>query len=445
MTANTSRSLSQVALASALATRGQIPLSEVANIPTVKAAAKLYQLPLTCQYTGINCGLLTLPTTAGYLPLLSQWKQQQVLHPVFSLEPLPLLAFAKNTWIRFCGFTAEEAEDTDLTAKQEQMLRITALALLHHLSDIRQDIPWLPEFLEIQNNWQSLIGLSYWKAYLDSKRFRFPALRISKQEPSINIQGYLQACWDKKKEYETAVNERADEERAVIAERALLSIRDELAGKRPVSTKLLWRWFLQNLSKKYAPDTEGWMHTLFFSKDILSSGMVMADIDLFEEIFLSECPTGTSVSFAFLEVLRSKRKLLEQHFDAFEIIIPEALQAAADSGEIAADEPKAADFASKGKFMIAHAKWKLTHGATGGNTSKHRDAAAAKQQQTTVTASHVPVLNTGRARDFAELLEQQFAEVEEVADKDAIDYVAPDSVAAMLADDVQAESGNYED
>jgi 4-aminobutyrate aminotransferase-like enzyme len=57
----------------------------------------------------------------------------------------------------------------------------------------------------------------------------------------------------------------------------------------------------------------------------------------------------------------------------------------------------------------------------------------------------MPVLSTGRARDFAELLEQQFAEVEEVADKEAIDYVAPDSVAAMLADDVQAESGNFED
>lgn len=445
MTANTSRSLTVTALTAALHAHKQATLAEISQIPTVAASQKMYNLPLTCQYTGVSCGSLTLPTVAGYLPLLGQWKQQQVLHPVFSLEPNPLLAFSKNTWIRFCAFSQEEAANEQLTSKQELMLRIAALAMLHHLTEIKQDIPWLPDFVEVQNNWQSLISLSYWKNFLDSKRFRFPTIRISKLESSINLHAFLQTCWDKKKEYETAVNSNIEEARLKIAERALVSIRDDLAGKRPVSQKLLWRWFLQNLPARYAPDTEGWMHTLFFCKSVLDTKMTMGDIDLFEEIFLSECPTGSSVSYAFLDVLRSKRATIEEHFETFEILLPTDLQQQADSGEIAEAEPKLADFPKKVHWMIAHAKWKLTHGSATGNTTKHREAAAARQAGTTVSPSFRPVLDTGRDRDFADVLTQQFAEEQAAEDTLAIDYVAPDSVAASLLDDVQAASGDLED
>lgn len=437
---NSLRSLKATALAAALQAHRQHTLEEIAEIPTALAGEKFYRWGLTCQYTGVNCGSLALPTVAGYLPLLGQWKTQQVLHPLFSLDPIPLLQFSKNSWIRFCGFSAKEAADEVLTAKQEKILQIAALAMLHQLTEVRQDIPWLPSFIEVQNNWQSLISLSYWKACLDSRRFKFPTIRISKLENTVNLHAFLQTCWDAKKSYETVVSERLEAEQVAIAEKALIGIRDELAGKRPLSHKLLWKWFLANLPSRYLPDTEGWMKTLFFAKSVLDTSFTMADLDLFEEIFLSECPTGSSVSYAFLDVLRSKRTVLENHFEAFEILVPSDLQKQADSGEIAEAEPKLQDFERKVHWMIAHAKWKLTHGSD--SSTKHRDAAAAKQQVATVKPSFIPRLDTGRSKDFAALLIEQDAEQSETDD---IDYIAPDSVAASLDDDEQANSGNFEE
>jgi hypothetical protein len=419
---NSIRSLTSSSLAAALKAHSQAGLAELAHMPTAAASKKQLAFPLTCQYTGISCGTLMLPTIAGYLPLLSQWKQQQVLHPVFSLELTPLLQFSKNTWLRYCSFSNEEIENNALTSQQEQMLQVCALAILHQLSDVRQDVPWLPTF---------------------SKRFNFPALRISRLEQSIDLFGYLQTCWDKKKQYESSVNEMIEEEKGKIAERALLAIRDELAGKRPLSQKLLWRWFLANLPKRYAKDADAWMWDLFTAKDTAIFEFTMADIDLFEEIFLSECPTGSSISYTFLEVLRSKRALLENHFEAFDILPSVQLQQAAATGEIAAAEPKLADFASKLLFIIAHAKWKLTHGSS----SKHRDIAIAKQQQVTVKASFMPDLDTGRSRDFV----REALDSSELNDPD---YMAPDSIAAAFAAAEEAaqeaaeadrSSGEYEE
>lgn len=426
------RSLTSSSLAAALKAHSQAGLAEIQELPTAAATRKFYRMPLHCQYTGISCGSLTLPTVAGYLPLLSQWKQEQVLHPIFSLELTPLLKFSKNTWIRFCGFTSEEVADEGLTTLQEQTLQVAALAILHHIADVRQDVLWMPTFLEVQNNWQSLLSLGYWKAALDSKRFSFPALRISKVDRTIDLHSYLQTCWDRKKSYETTVNERIEEEKSKLADRALIAIRDELAGKRPLSQKLLWRWFLANLPARYARDAEQWMWDLFTAKDTAIFDFTMADIDLFEEIFLSECPTGSSISYAFLEVLRSKRALLENHFEAFEILPSVELSLSMASGEIPVAEPKVGDFEKRVQYIIAHARWKLTYGSS----STHREAAIDRQQQVTVKASFMPELDTGRSRDAVR-------EALDLSETNEPDYVAPDSVAAMQQQDTV--TGEYEE
>ena len=429
-----SRGLKTQELRAALLANRQPSLEEVAALPTVMQEQKTYKLPLTCQYTGVNCGMLILPTVAGYMPLLGQWKQQQVLHPLFSLEQTPLLQFSKNTWLRFCGFSQEEAADAVLTQKQEQMLQIACLALLHKLTDVKQEVPWLPDFVEVQNNCQSLIHLTYWKAYLDSKRFSFPTIRVSKQNNAIDLKAFLQTCWDTKKSYETSIAGMADEQQLDLAEAALLAIRNELAGKRPTSERLLWKWFVANLPSRYSKDAapDGWMHELFTAKGSNIFDFTKADINLFEEIFLSECPTGTSVSHAFLSVLASKKKLLENHFEAFEIIVPQDLQIAADSGEIPLGEPLLADFPKKVFWMIAHAKWKLTHGSVVGAARIHREAAAAQQNVVTVHASHIPPpLDTGRARDFENMEELESYELDELTGSSLLDSVETEHETEM--------------
>jgi hypothetical protein len=343
--------------------------------------------PIICTRTGITIAALTVTKVAGHVPYLSQWKHTQALHPLFSLEPVALLKFGRNVWTNFCELTQEEASDPQITTKQETLLRVTALAILHQLADVDQTIHWMPTLQEVYTNWTSLMQLSYWKNYLESKRFKFPDLRISKNNKGIDLAGYIHDCWLVKKGYETRVQEAVEQEKLRSAEIALKGIRDDVTSKTPKSKKLLWRWFLAHIPAKYERDTAGWMWELFDAEtEAEISEFTMADIDLFEEIFLCEVPTGTSISSAFLARLSYKRKLLETKFETFEILVPQQIAEGVADGSIGLEEPKLADYATKVQFIMAHAKWKLAHT----DTSKHRDLAAAKQGKISVTASFIP-------------------------------------------------------
>jgi len=346
--------------------------------------------PILCTRTGITVGALTVLRVAGHVPFLSQWKHTQALHPIFSLEPTALLQFARNSWYQFCELTQQQAADEAITFKQEQTLRVTALAIIHHMSEVDQSIVWLPTLQEVYVNWTSLMQLSYWKNYLESNRFKFPDLRISKNNKGIDLHGYIQDCWKVKKEYETKVRDNLEAEKIRSAEIALKGIRDDVVAKTPKSKKLLWRWFLAHIPARYERDTAGWMWELFDAETEQEiSEFTMADIDLFEEIFLCEVPTGSSISAAFLDRLSYKRTILETKFEAYEILVPSSIAAGVADGSISMTEPRLADFPSKVLWMIAHAKWKLAHT----DQNKYRDAALKQQSTVTVKPSYVPNIN----------------------------------------------------
>lgn len=393
------RSLTPIKQAVALAVAGDSnkALTEIAEIPLATAATKRYRADLYCTRTGILCGSFNTISVAGHMPLLGQWKDTQVLHPLFSLGSVALLKFARNSYLRYCAFTPEETADSSTAAAQEQLLCIAALAMIHNLTEVRQDVPYIPAWQDVATHWTSLMQLGYWKAYLDSQRFRFPSLRISKLENKIELGAFLRVCWQCRKAYETAVDLSIEEEKTRrIAEAASKSIFDEIAGKRPKSVKLLWRWFEQVLPTRYKKDLAGWMHDLFFAteRDILE--FTVKDIELFEEIFLGEVELGSSLSHAFLEVLRSKHSLLTNHFNTYEILIPDTIAEGVAAGTIdAGTEPVLSDYASRTLWFIAHAKWKLAQS----DTSKHQAAARERQRTATVRPTFVPRLVIGAAAD----------------------------------------------
>ncbi len=378
--------------------------------------------PLICRYTGITVGALTVKKVAGHIPFLSQWKESQAMHPLFSLEPNALLQFSRNAWNNFCSLTQEEASDPKITTKQEEIIRVTALALVHKLTTVDQTIYWMPTLQEVYINWTSLLQLSYWKNYLESKRFHFPSVRINRINNGIDLTGFIQDCWAVKKSYETKIIEIEEAHRAKTAEAALKSLRDEVAGKAPRSKKLLWRWFLAHIPSRYARDTEGWMWELFDAETEQEiSEFTMADIDLFEEIFLCEVPTGSSISAAFLDRLRHKRTILETKFESFEILIPDAITAAVAAGTISKEEPKASDFANRAQFLVATARWKL---ATT-DMSKHRQAAIAKQTSVTVKPTYVP--------DITEII-PSLADTEDEDETTSIDIVDDETITGEQED-----------
>lgn len=425
------RNLTATKLHAALAATKVPSDRSIADTPTAAAATKSYTMPLVCKRSGITVGSLSVATVAGHMPMIGQWKETMVLHPLFSLTPVALLQFSRNSWFRFCSFSVEEGADDALTAKQEQTLRVAALAMLHHLANVRQDIAWLPDWASVSAHWSSLMALSYWKATLDSERFRFPAIHLSRLEPEIELKAYLQSCWQVKKDYETRVSERVEQERLRAADSAIIALRDEIAGVRPTSSRQLWRWFLAHLPKRYEADSEGWMRTLFFAKGDDVRKFTLADIDLFEEIFLCEVPTGSSISHAFSEVLASKRKILEQHIETFEILIPEAITQAKAAGEIPVAEPKKEDFTSKVSFMIAHAKWRLAHTDMG----KSINRVTAAQSRVTVNPSYVPQLTIYEQEEAAETVLTKEEAGLDVGINEQVDEAAHD------IDD----GGNYED
>lgn len=350
---------------------------------------------LLCRYTGIRVATINAIKVAGHAPYISQWKDTQTLHPLMSLSLQALLQFAGNSWADFCNLSQEQAAETALVAQKEQMLRITALALLHKLSDVEQSVVWMPALTEVSSCWSSLLPLAHWKNHLASSRFSFPTLRVSaNNQSSIDLQAYLQACWRVKKDYEGKVRELDEQAKLQAAEAALVSIRSEALRQFPRSKKLLWRWFCINMPKRYAKDLDDWMWEIYDAEtDDEVSQFTIADIDLFEEITLCNIPTGTSISHAFLERIANKRKMLETKYTTFEILVPDAIIAEQAAGLIADTEPVASNFPSKVAFMIAHAKWKLSRPST----LEGRDRAIAKQATVTVQASYRPVLDLGDA------------------------------------------------
>lgn len=396
------RELSKLKLRAALEANRQLAIEEIQELPLATEQTKRYMVPLVCSRTGITMGSLATIAVAGHMPLLGQWKDTQILHPFFSMKPVALLQFARNSWLRFCALRPEEAADDAVVAKQEQHLRVITLCMLHNLTEVRQDIPWLPEFKDVVSNWTALMSICYWKAYLDSERFRFPQIRISKLERDVDLRSFLQLCFKCKKDYETNVNERAEEAKKKIAEQAMRGIIDDIAGKKPLSIKLLWRWFEANMPGRYKKDIDTWMWELFSATEKDITDFTIRDIELFEEIFLTECPTGSSISHAFLEVLRGKHALISQHFETYEILIPNSIAEQVASGEIAASGPmpELKDYPNKVAWMVAKAKWNLAQV----DSRKHRDAAIERQRTETVTPSFRPKLVIGaQAEDLDEL------------------------------------------
>ena len=364
--------------------------------------------PIYCTRTGLLVGSLTVVKVAGHIPYLSQWKESQALHPLFSMGETALLNFAKASYSNFCELTPAQAADPLITDKQEQLLRISALAMLHQLSTVHQSTVWMPSLAAVYQNWSSLLQLCYWKNYLESKRFKFPELRISKNNNGIDLTGYIQECWRIKKTYEGTIKELVEQEQMDLAEDTMRVLRGDLERKVPKSKKLLWRWFIANMPAKYSKDLAGWMWELFDAETEQElAEYTIADIDLFEETVLCEVPTGSVISSAFLARISAKRLILETKFKAFEILVPQMITAGVEDGSISMEMPTAASHPNKVQLMIAMAKWKLAHT----NQTAHRDAAVAKQQQTTVANTYTPNLEMFFAREA-----EESAESEDLAD-----------------------------
>lgn len=337
-------------------------INGVAKTTFVNTVPYTMAWPLICTRTGVALGKLDLTISAGHMPYLSHWKEQICYHPFFSISQYKLCNYLRDEWNRL----AKNIADEQISEREALNLRVGFVALLHSLGSIKQDndTKLLPTLAIVQANLESLVALCFWQYYLESKRFSFPFLHIShlnKNTDLAHIKDYLNACWERKREYEEDISELQEQEKAKVAERALHAIRD--SWMKPVGKKLLWQWVKGNLDKKWAPDAEGWLGTLFLGGTQTILDWDLDEIDLMEEIIISSCPIGNSVMFAVRERIAQIRKVWHDHYDTFTIEEDGLATIEAIKEELgAAPEPQLSDFnGNKAAFFVARAKWQLAN------------------------------------------------------------------------------------
>ncbi len=288
-------------------------------------------MTIYCQRTGVAIASMQLLQQAGKLPYLSNWKDSQAFHPLFSLPQPQLLAWTRKNWNFLFRNTVDRA--TDL---QKQQFQIAFMAILHTLNCVDQKNPALPSFETVQVNMQRLLELAYWYNYLDSRRFKFPTLRISKLNDNLqldDIRTYFDICDSVRHDWETSKDARQEDAKLEAARRAEKAV----AGShvKAVSKKQLWNWFLASLqannSKKYNhPEWMEWKEDaakLWFSSENQQLTFSPDDVDTIEEVFITECTLGTTVSHAFTRELSRIRENIVNHQKIFEIDWVSTIQA----------------------------------------------------------------------------------------------------------------------
>lgn len=324
------------------------------------STANVIRYPLLCQRSGVQVAQVDFITTAGVVPYMQFWHDHIVYHPVFAMEPAKLLEFARSEWDRAAKLGVDEISEADA-----EMLRLCFLSLLHSLGSIRQEVPALPALKIVQSHMQHLFRLASWKFWLESKRFVFPTLSLSRLNDNLEftyIGDYLNICDDARQDYEDGVNDAVEQEKIAQTARAIAALNSSWVT--PVSKKLLWGWVRSHLPEKYQPDAIGWLGTLFLGGKQAVLSFEREDIDLGEEIIISSMPAGTGVMGAVRARLEDIRSQWEAHYEAWEIIEDDPAERVLVNGERTLEpdpgpEPVLESFVSRGHWLQAAAKWRL--------------------------------------------------------------------------------------
>lgn len=317
MTPSTTDLVADLTLAQELAIREET-IARIAFLPTTTSHT------LYCQYTGTPIASIALIHQAGRAPYLKEWQQSIVVHPLFSLSTPAILSWTRKNWNRVFRDASDHATDIE-----KLQFQIAFVAVLHTLDAIKQEVPILPSFSVVQRNMQSLLEIAYWKFYLDSKRFRFPTLRINKLNANTaleDIGAYFAVCnsvradWESKRE-----NLAAEETKIETARRVERLVRG--SHVRAVSKKALWNWFIASImaknKKKFELDEwKEWLEDsskLWFASESARLQFSADDLQSIEDVFIQECELGTTISHTFQKELNAIRKAISDHVSMWDI------------------------------------------------------------------------------------------------------------------------------
>jgi len=309
-----------------------------------------HNIPLFCKFSGLRLGEFVANVavygTDGTSPYIKNWKQETLLHPIFSLSTSALLHKAKSNAML-------EKEGKKPWPMQQKQLAM--LALLHSEDFLVQDLPCLPPPHVADTFIAEVIVLVDYKLSINSQRLHFPRLHIWKESGFEQIAPWLKVCNDCIADYESTVRVTQREAKQKAAALAMRSIRKNMY--EDVSLRRLWSWVDAQMPNHLNSELND-AKDLFFAAEKNIQNWSLTEIDDLEALFLEHCETGNSISYEVSKRLAELKRWLNVYQDTFEIIIPEQ-----DAALVGIPAPLAKDFTSKAAFYVAEAKWKLANKA----------------------------------------------------------------------------------
>lgn len=328
----------------------EYPVSADRPLPRVQRADDKFNIPLKCSLSGIPLGKF-VPSVglAVATPYVTAWKQTAFLHPVFSLKLSEVLHRSEACW------NLEKSGTRTFPTQHKQLL---FLAMLHASGCIKQDVPGLPAPKTTETFFMQVFEVLTWKYEMATDRIAFPKLHIWKgadREHSgdlfTGVPAWLDACKSARAEYENVSRTRMNAAKAKAKELAMRSIRKSMY--QDVSMRRLWNWIKAQVPQSTLennPDLE----QLFFAEESQIHNWQAEDIEALEDLLLTHCETGNSVSFEVSKRIRQLADWRKTYFDTFEIVMPE--QFTEHKGK---PEPRPEQYTSRAAYLVAHAKWKL--------------------------------------------------------------------------------------
>jgi hypothetical protein len=313
--------------------------------------ADKFGIKLHCKLSGVPLGTFYPQTKSavagGGSPYVKNWNQQTMLHPVFSMSFIDCLGRARAVW---------DHEKSGSRNYSPQFKSLLFLALIHHVGNVRQDIPALPEDKLVASEFGHLIELLSWKHETGSARLTFPSLRIPKApNPFGMIPSWLAACEVCKEDYENVVRVRQREAKQKASELALRNIKRSMY--QDISLVRLWNWVeAQSDSFKMAENAD--LKLLFFADENKIQNWEQSDIEELEEFVAVNCELGNSISHEVMKRIKILKGWLSIYTDTFTVTVEDEEKFSSHSGQ---PEPQVKDYPNRAAYLVNLARWKLAN------------------------------------------------------------------------------------
>lgn len=315
-----------------------------------------FNIPLICSRSGLrignfipNTGLYGKTSAEGMSPYVKGWKETTFMHPIFSISLSALYHRAESMYL------LEKRGKQQYPALQKQLM---FLALLHASDCIIQTVPCLPSEKTANSYFPNLLELIARKK--DSTRLQLPKLHIwygaageMAKDPFSQISVWLSACTEVMEEYEHTIRTRQKVAKQQAAALALKNIKRNLY--EDLSIRKLWSWVSTQIPE-FEQNQWPEMRDLFFASEKNISVWTIGEMEDLENILLTYCETGNSVSHEVFKRMNQLKTWLTIYNDTFEILIEDFHP---ELRGTPAPEPK--NFQNRSSYLIAEAKWKLAN------------------------------------------------------------------------------------